>query len=587
MNNLFKTGCWNLRTAIALGFAAITMFAAITEGRAQAPQLIPPKLSVPKAKFFKQHPEAWQQFLSELQQQPAADAEPYASPFGGTWTKVTGAPQGGLSNPLLLTDGTVIAHSAATRNWYKLKPDASGNYATGSWSKIAELPSGYGPLYFGSAVLPDGRVIIQGGEYNIACDSGNTEVWTSLGAIYDPIANSWKSVAHPSGAGWVNTDACGTKQADGGIGDAASIVLPNGKFLLSACCAFPAVDALLNASTLTYSATGAPTDPCVVCGSGTYQDEQGYTLLHNGKVLTIDVWDPPHAQTYDPSTGTWSDVASTPVSLIDPTQCGNFEIGPAVTRPDGTVVAFGGNTGCTSSPADPTAIYNPATNTWATGPNVPEIGGAFFTLPDAPASLLPNGNVLFAASPRYGHSPTHFFEFTSATSSPANTIKQVSDPLLGASTGRAYYYNLLALPNGQTLMTDFSSVAEVYSPTGGPNSAWKPVIKSAPKCVTPGDSYVVSGTQLNGLSQGAAYGDDVQGATNYPLVRIVNNSSGHVFYARTFDPSTMSIAPGQSGSTHFTVSKGTPTGAGKLYVVANGIASQAFSISVKKSCPSD
>jgi len=68
-----------------------------------------------------------------------------------------------------------------------------------------------------------------------------------------------------------------------------------------------------------------------------------------------------------------------------------------------------------------------------------------------------------------------------------------------------------------------------------------------PSCVVPGSSYLVSGTQLNGLSQGAAYGDDVQGATNYPLVQIVNNSSGNVFYARTSGFSTMSIAPGQAG----------------------------------------
>ena len=46
----------------------------------------------------------------------------------------------------------------------------------------------------------------------------------------------------------------------------------------------------------------------------------------------------------------------------------------------------------------------------------------------------PNGNILFAASPGFGQSPTHFFEFTSATSSPANSINQVADPVFNAST---------------------------------------------------------------------------------------------------------------------------------------------------------
>ena len=39
------------------------------------------------------------------------------------------------------------------------------------------MPAGYGPLYFGSAVLPDGRYIVEGGEYN----NGN-DAWTKLGS---------------------------------------------------------------------------------------------------------------------------------------------------------------------------------------------------------------------------------------------------------------------------------------------------------------------------------------------------------------------------------------------------------------------
>jgi hypothetical protein len=40
---------------------------------------------------------------------------------------------------------------------------------------------------------------------------------------------------------------------------------------------------------------------------------------------------------------------------------------------------------------------------------------------------------------------------------------------------------------------------------------------------------MLSGTQLNGLSEGSYYGDDVNAAVNFPIVRIVNNSTGHVF----------------------------------------------------------
>ena len=75
-----------------------------------------------------------------------------------------------------------------------MTPDTSGNYATGTWTQVATMPSGYAPLYFGSAVLPDGRYIAEGGEYNNGQDA-----WTTKGAIYDPVANTWTSVAPPSG----------------------------------------------------------------------------------------------------------------------------------------------------------------------------------------------------------------------------------------------------------------------------------------------------------------------------------------------------------------------------------------------------
>ena len=236
-------------------------------------------------------------------------------PFGGTWDALS-APVGGLTNPLLLTDGSVILHSNLTAVWYKLTPDLFGNYATGTWSQIASLPSGYGPHAFASAVLPDGRVLVEGGEHNLV---SSPPVWTSLGAIYDPIADVWTPVAPPSGPGWINTATTG---CNGGIGDAASVVLPNGTFLLSSACANPPVDALFNAATLSWTATGVPS-----VGQG----EAGFTLMQNGKVLMIDIANPPNAQAYDPATQTWSMIAPTPVPIAD--TCGTHEIGPAVTRP--------------------------------------------------------------------------------------------------------------------------------------------------------------------------------------------------------------------------------------------------------------
>jgi hypothetical protein len=310
-------------------------------------------------------------------------------------------------------------------------------------------------------------------------------------------------------------------------------------------------------------------------------------------VLTIDIWtdfdfntlmasgNATNAEQYEPATGLWQSAGNTPVSLVDPYQCGNYEIGPAVMRPDGTLVAFGGNTGCkeAASPVDPTAIYDASAGTWSAGPNVPAVCGKEGTkncdLADAPAALMPNGDVLFAASAGYGDAPTHFFVFSAG-----NAIAQVPDELYHSANSGAYYYNFLVLPNGQILSTDFSITAEVYTPVGSPQADWAPAITSYPQSVNPGGYYVISGTQFNGLSQGADYGDDVQAATNYPLVRITNNATGHVFYARTANHSTMSIAHGTHGSTTFTVPGTIETGASVLEVVANGIASKGVAIYV-------
>ena len=64
-------------------------------------------------------------------------------------------------------------------------------------------------------------------------------------------------------------------------------------------------------------------------------------------------------------------------------------------------------------------------------------------------------------------------------------------------------------------------------------------------------------------------------------MRITNQASGHVFYAKTHDHSTMGVATGNATvSTNFDVPAGMETGASSLEVVANGIASKKVSVTV-------
>jgi hypothetical protein len=135
----------------------------------------------------------------------------------------------------------------------------------------------------------------------------------------------------------------------------------------------------------------------------------------------------------------------------------------------------------------------------------------------------------------------------------------------------------MPLPTGEVLVGGFA----VYKSTGTYDPSWAPTVSAAPSSVTRGTSYQISGTQFNGLNQGSAFGDEFDNHTNYPLVRITNNATGHVFYEKTHGHSTMGVATGSATvMTNFDVSANTETGASKLEVVANGIPSAAVNVTV-------
>jgi streptogramin lyase len=140
---------------------------------------------------------------------------------------------------------------------------------------------------------------------------------------------------------------------------------------------------------------------------------------------------------------------------------------------------------------------------------------------------------------------------------------------------------MLALPNGQILYNDGSDEMEVYTAGGSPNPSWAPSIASLSNTTLGrGGTYSLSGRQLAGLDPGATYGDDVQDNTNFPLVRITNDATGVVTYARTHGWSSVSVAPGASSSAEFTLPGSTPRGRSTLVVVANGIASSPRTVTV-------
>jgi hypothetical protein len=65
-------------------------------------------------------------------------------------------------------------------------------------------------------------------------------------------------------------------------------------------------------------------------------------------------------------------------------------------------------------------------------------------------------------------------------------------------------------------------------------------------------------------------------------VRITNNGTGHVFYCRTHDHSSMGVATGSKTiTTNFDVPSGMETGASQIEVVANGIPSTSVAVTVQ------
>jgi hypothetical protein len=479
-----------------------------------------------------------------------------------TWRPLKTQPKFPVGAIALLTDGTVLLHEEQDKTpqkWYKLTPDNTGSYVNGTIKPIASLPviagTQYAPFYFGSEVLPDGRYVIEGGEYNLG-----KAVWTNLGAIYEPEKNKWTPVNPP--AGWTT------------IGDAQSTLLPKGTYMQANCCTKQS--ALFNPKTLTWTATGA--------GKFDVNDEEGWTLLPDGNLLTVDAYvfqydvTGKHSEIYNTAKGTWSSAGSTVVQLWDSAaDCGGdkkatFELGPLVLRPDGTVFATGANL-CA---AGHTAVYNTKTGKWSAGPNFPTISAGGLNIADGPAALETSGNVVMMASPGFGGSPAVFLEWNgkklTTIPGPPNAAKMSS-----------FIGHFLELPTGQLLFSSFSKDVEVFTPKGTYKKAWAPTITSAPASVNVGRRYEVKGTQFSGLSQGAAYGDDFQANTNWALVRITNEATKHVFYAKTANPSSYAVQTGAlPESTHFTVAADTELGESTLVVVTNGIPSAPVSLTVQK-----
>jgi hypothetical protein len=475
----------------------------------------------------------------------------------GTWAKVVNAAPGPVSLMLLLPDGTVMAaNSNTSSNWYRLTPDIHGSYVNGTWATLAAMHDTR--LYYSSDVLTDGRVFVAGGEYGTGA---------ARSEVYDPLSNTWTPVPIPLAL--LNpangSPEVGEKQ---GFYDSISKILPDGSVMVA-----PVGAINIGGTLIYYPASDVWSNgPAFVRAGYPDQAEASWVKLPDNSILTIDPYGT-NSERFIPSLKHWVNDANVSTPIYSTV---GDEIGPALLLADGRAFFLGGS--------GHTAFYTPSGNanpgTWATGPDIP--GG--LTTPDAAAAMMVNGNILCAVGPAlFTNSsgvvqytaPTSFYEFDAS----ANTFTATGTPSGSTENYAPYVTGMLDLPDGTVLYSRFSSTLRVYQPDGLPLAAGKPAISSITENAD--GSYQVTGTLLNGISEGAAYGDDAQMNSNFPLIRLTN-SAGNVYYARAFNWSSTGVMTGTNlVTTQFTLPAALPmAGTYSLVVVANGISSDPVSLTL-------
>ncbi len=201
-------------------------------------------------------------------------------------------------------------------------------------------------------------------------------------------------------------------------------------------------------------------------------------------------------------------------------------------------------------------------------------------------AMMPNGKILlalnFAATPQNAVPwPLFFYEFdpSSATFTEVDGPGNPNAPSVWTDCHSGALNRMLVLPDGSVLMASNCDTTKlyVYQSIGTPLPLGQPTITKITE--NSDGSFHLTGTGVNGISEGGAIGDDVQVATNYPLVRLTA-TDGTVHYARTHDWSGTGVQPGVAGTTEFDLPAGISTGTYSLQLVANGNPSAPYSFSL-------
>jgi hypothetical protein len=187
--------------------------------------------------------------------------------------------------------------------------------------------------------------------------------------------------------------------------------------------------------------------------------------------------------------------------------------GPAVVLPATTL---SGEQAWYTGEFGTTAYYNIANGVWNTqaGPLLPSSTVAF----DTPAAVLPTGQVLIVTGPPPDTgagdafpAPYSTWEFAPSTQNFTPSSLLTGPAARGVAEISPFYCHMLVLPTGQILMsTGPQKTLYLYSHTSDATDLnltnLRPGINNIPN--VSGNQFSLTGYRLNGVTEGAYYGDD-------------------------------------------------------------------------------
>jgi WD40 repeat protein len=319
---------------------------------------------------------------------PALTSAELYDPSTGSWTATgsMGTPHRGHT-ATLLPDGRVLVaggYPSSVSFTFPFPPMASAELydpSTGSWTATGDMDT---PRTGHTAtLLPDGRVLVTGGGYEIRSEQDVAGGSATTAEAYDPRTGSWTV------AGTTTWDAN------------AALLLPDGRVLLTGSGDVAYLfDPGSGTAPTSASSTPKPSRPPWVAptpspapsgppGSGwtltgnmvVARAGQTATVLRDGRVLVVGGAETSAAELYEPVTRTWAATGSMSTPRTGHT---------ATLLPDGRVLVAGGYTLDGNGSFASAELYDPAIGTWTRTGSMLE-GRRGHT-----ATLLPDGRVLVA-----------------------------------------------------------------------------------------------------------------------------------------------------------------------------------------------